>query len=274
MGQRSFRRLRGVRSASVGAALIALVGTGCGQIGGVHQLPAPGVVAPVASGTGDTTTSSGGLADTGLSPNTGDTGGVVGGSVSIDPTQLSGEPSPGTTLVTKTTITQLPQLAPNVRINTQGPLFACPVQGVFHVGDDFGANRFAGGFHPHAGNDMFADEGTPVVAPFDGVAENATNSLGGNAVIVRGQEGYVYNAHLSAFGRLGSVHTGDVIGFVGNTGDAQGTSTHDHFEWHPYAGPFVNALGQTWIGPYGYSVVGSGDPPAVDPYPFLLAACT
>jgi murein DD-endopeptidase MepM/ murein hydrolase activator NlpD len=254
------------RRAWVLAAVLAVVATGCGQIGGVHQRPLPPGTELTAS-TG--TTSATGVADTGIPTNTGDTGGASGPSFGIDPTQLSGESSSGGQIVTHTTVTTtLPQLQPiNVLTNTNGPLYACPVQGYFQVGDSFGAARYAGGYHPHAGNDMFADEGTPIVAPFDGYAYADPNTLGGNAVIVKGVDGYVYNAHLSAYGRLGQVHTGDVIGYVGNTGDAQGTAFHDHFEWHPYH-PTIS-----WVGPYGLSVIDSGDPPAVDPFPYLEAAC-
>ena len=45
----------------------------------------------------------------------------------------------------------------------------------------------------------------------------------------------MYNAHLSAYGQLGPVEAGDVIGYVGATGDAG--ANHDHFEWHPSNGP-------------------------------------
>jgi murein DD-endopeptidase MepM/ murein hydrolase activator NlpD len=93
-------------------------------------------------------------------------------------------------------------------------------------------------------------------------------------VIVRGRDGYVYNAHLSAYGPLGDVKAGDIIGYVGNTGDARGGPMHDHFEWHPYAGQTIpDASGNPWTSPYGYVTIGSGDPAAVDPYPFLLQAC-
>lgn len=143
-----------------------------------------------------------------------------------------------------------------------GPLKVCPVGQPRAFGDDFGAPRYGGGYHPHAGNDIFAPTGTPIYAPFDGVATTSNNTLGGLAVIVRGAEGWVYNAHLSSFGQLGTVRTGDVIGYVGSTGNA--SSPHNHFEWHP------NVTPSDWPeSAYGYSVTGT----AVNPRPLLLAVC-
>jgi len=155
----------------------------------------------------------------------------------------------------------------------QAALLGGPVDGVFSycpvdpprgVSDSFGAPRFAGGYHLHAGVDIFAPMGTPIRAPFDGVAQRSDNGLGGIAVKVFGQSGYVYNAHLSAVGRLGAVEAGAIIGYVGNTGNALGTSPHDHFEWHP------DSIPSDWqASAYGYSVIGD----AVNPYPLLIAAC-
>ncbi|HEY7283358.1 MAG TPA: peptidoglycan DD-metalloendopeptidase family protein [Actinomycetota bacterium] len=145
-----------------------------------------------------------------------------------------------------------------------GPLFVCPVDQPRGYGDSFGAPRYAGGFHPHAGNDILAPEGTPIRATFDGVASEDPNGLGGNAVIVKGAEGWTYNAHMVRYGTLGQVTTGTIIGYVGNTGDAAGGPTHDHFEWHPNvipANPYRSA--------YGYTVIGS----AIDPYPYLNEVC-
>jgi murein DD-endopeptidase MepM/ murein hydrolase activator NlpD len=116
----------------------------------------------------------------------------------------------------------------------------CPVDAPRSFTDDFGAPRWAGGYHQHAGIDIFAPMGTPIRAPFDGTAEATPNGLGGEAVKVHGELGFVYNAHLSGYAQLGSVDAGDVIGYVGNTGDAQGGLAHDHFEWHPGGGPAVN----------------------------------
>ncbi len=147
------------------------------------------------------------------------------------------------------------------------PFHVCPVDQPRAVYDGFGAPRYAGGYHPHAGNDIVAPEGTAIRAPFDGTARSSYNGLGGNSVYVYGSQGYVYNAHLSQYSSAsnGPVRAGEIIGYVGNTGDAQGGITHDHFEWHP------NTIPTDWPkSPYGYAVIGS----AVNPYPLLVQVCT
>jgi peptidoglycan hydrolase CwlO-like protein len=146
----------------------------------------------------------------------------------------------------------------------KGVFFVCPVDQPRAYGDDFGAPRFSGGYHPHAGNDIVAPTGTPIRAPFSGTAVVASNDLGGLSVKVYGSLGYVYNAHLSALGSLGSVSTGEIVGYVGSSGDAQGGIAHDHFEWHPDVIP-----SPLWTSPYGYSLIGS----AIDPYPYLNSVC-
>jgi murein DD-endopeptidase MepM/ murein hydrolase activator NlpD len=122
------------------------------------------------------------------------------------------------------------------------PLGECPVRGPISIADDFGAARYLHGEydHAHQGNDIMAPHGAPIVAPFDGRAAVASNKLGGMSVKVFGAAGYVYNAHLSALGKLGEVQAGDVVGYVGTTGNAQGSSPHDHFEWHPNGGSAVD----------------------------------
>ncbi|HEX2266834.1 MAG TPA: M23 family metallopeptidase, partial [Actinomycetota bacterium] len=102
-------------------------------------------------------------------------------------------------------------------VRGRGPFVICPVQAEGFFSNDFGAPRFTGGYHPHQGNDIFADLGSPIVAPFDGRAVVATNRIGGLAVKVFGEEGYVYNAHLIHIQRVGPVKAGTVIGHVGNT---------------------------------------------------------
>jgi murein DD-endopeptidase MepM/ murein hydrolase activator NlpD len=146
----------------------------------------------------------------------------------------------------------------------------CPVDQPRALYDGFGAPRYAGGYHPHAGNDIIAPMGTKIRAPFDGYARSSYNTLGGSAVYVYGAHGYVYNAHLSGYSAKsdGPVKAGDVIGYVGETGDTN--TPHDHFEWHPKVTPDPNE----WpASPYGYSVIDTGSSPAVNPWPLLQAVC-
>jgi peptidoglycan hydrolase CwlO-like protein len=161
----------------------------------------------------------------------------------------------------------------SVPINSKGVFRVCPVDQPRAFSDSFGAPRYAGGYHPHAGNDIIAPLGTPIRAPFDGTAYTSFNTLGGNAVYVRGALGYVYNAHLDHYSDLsnGPVHAGDIVGYVGWTGDAMGGVYHDHFEWHPYNTPSAESWPKSV---YGYSVIdtGSGNP-AVNPYPLLTPVC-
>ncbi len=149
-----------------------------------------------------------------------------------------------------------------LQFNAGAILKVCPVDQPRAVYDGFGAPRYAGGYHPHAGNDIIAPQGTPIRATFDGYAQAGTNTLGGYSVNVYGDLGYTYNAHLMQPGVTGQVSAGDIVGYVGATGD---TSTpHDHFEWHP------NVIPSNWpASPYGYSVIGS----AVNPFPLLAQVC-
>jgi murein DD-endopeptidase MepM/ murein hydrolase activator NlpD len=150
----------------------------------------------------------------------------------------------------RTTVLRTQRMDLTTWIQTFGIFRYCPVRGPVSFNDGFGyaiPHRKGVPAHIHQGIDMMAASGQPIVAPFDGIAESGHNWLGGNAVYVRGADGYVYNAHLSAYGKLGEVKAGDVIGYVGATGDAGGP--HDHFEWHP------------------------GNGSAVDAYPYLMAVC-
>ena len=101
------------------------------------------------------------------------------------------------------------------------------------VQSGFGAARDSG-TRSHEGIDIFAPRGTAVVAVTDGVARPDTNGLGGNVVWLRdgliGGTGYYY-AHLDRWAIEGTtrVREGDVLGYVGNTGNARTTSSHLHF---------------------------------------------
>jgi peptidoglycan LD-endopeptidase LytH len=147
-----------------------------------------------------------------------------------------------------------------------GVFKVCPVDQPRAFGSDFGAPRYSGGFHLHMGNDILAPTGTPIRATFDGYASEVPNTLGGLAVEVRGSTGYTYNAHLSSYSSnsTGSVQAGDIIGYVGTSGDAVGGPPHDHFEYHP------NVIPSNWpASAYGYSVIDG----AINPYPLLVQAC-
>jgi peptidoglycan LD-endopeptidase LytH len=122
-----------------------------------------------------------------------------------------------------------------------GPFYWCPVDPPRSYIDDFGFPRVG---HTHQGNDIFAPEGTPIRAPFAGTAEEGYDGLGGIVVHVYASANadYVYNAHLSRHAGVDGQHVqpGDLIGYVGDTGNAQGTSPHDHFEYHPGGGSAIS----------------------------------
>src|SRR5213075_1064233 len=141
---------------------------------------------------------------------------------------------------------------------TAGP-YVFPVYGPHSFIDTFGAFRGDVSGDWHHGDDIFASLGAPVLACADGaIFSVGWNDVGGNRLWLRdGQGNEYYYAHLSAYSpaaRNGNhVKAGEVIGFVGNTGDAEGTAYHLHFEVHPVA--FL-ALGYDG---------------AVDPTPYLQA---
>jgi murein DD-endopeptidase MepM/ murein hydrolase activator NlpD len=140
----------------------------------------------------------------------------------------------------------------------------CPVAQPRGFGDGFGAPRYVGGYHLHKGVDIVAPMGTPIYATFDGMASDATNIYGGNAVYVSGKYGATYNAHMTSIAKLGPVQAGDVIGYVGSTGLAGGVTNHNHFEFRP------NVMPSSWPESYyGYSIIED----AINPYPLLVAAC-
>jgi murein DD-endopeptidase MepM/ murein hydrolase activator NlpD len=142
-------------------------------------------------------------------------------------------------------------------ITSQGYVF--PVYGPSGYSDTFGAPRadVSGGWHH--GDDIFAPLGAPLLAVADGVVFSVGwNRIGGNRLWLQDKAGnQYYYAHLSAYTPLARngthVHAGDVLGFVGNTGDAAGGPYHLHFEVHPASLLFLGYDG------------------AVDPTPYLDA---
>ncbi len=133
------------------------------------------------------------------------------------------------------------KVAPEVAARLSSGGFVFPVYGTASFGDSFGGPRpnVPGGWHH--GEDIFAAAGTPLLAVADGTLHTiGFNRLGGYRLWLRDTEGNeFYYAHLSAYSPLAvegrSVQAGDVVGFVGDTGDADGGSPHLHFEIHPAA---------------------------------------
>jgi murein DD-endopeptidase MepM/ murein hydrolase activator NlpD len=115
----------------------------------------------------------------------------------------------------------------------------CPVQGTAAYGDTWGAPRSGG--RRHEGVDMLAPTGTPLQAVIGGMLEHRSNRLGGITLSLLGDNGNrYYYAHLSAYeGLPGRVEQGQVIGYIGDTGNATGIP-HLHFELRPNNGVTVN----------------------------------
>jgi murein DD-endopeptidase MepM/ murein hydrolase activator NlpD len=182
-------------------------------------------------------------------------------------------PAPGKATTKKKTKAKAPasktsqpqNLGPAFRIpfGLQPPLTAggyiFPVYGPHDFGDTFGSFRGDVPGNWHHGDDIFAPLGAPVLACADGtVFSVGWNNVGGNRLWLRdGQGNEFYYAHLSAYSPAAKngnrVKAGEVIGFVGNTGDAEGTPYHLHFEIHPVA------------------YLSLGYDGAVDPTPYLQA---
>ncbi len=148
------------------------------------------------------------------------------------------------------------------------PQLIFPVVGGASYIDDFGAPRPGG---PHQGNDLMAARHTPAVAVEPGTVKIWTSSAGAGCMLyLHGDSGttYIY-IHLNndlganndnkgkcvagtayAPGLKDGQHVGagQLVGYVGDSGDADGIHPHLHFEVHP------------------------NDGKAVDPYPYLRRA--
>jgi hypothetical protein len=141
---------------------------------------------------------------------------------------------------------------------------AFPVDGPHSFTDDFGAPRSEGRLHQ--GNDIFADKMTPVVAAADGtILRVSYGERAGRYVVLKHEDGWLsYYVHLNndtpgtddglydewpaGIAKGAAVQAGDLLGYVGDSGNAEDTPAHLHFELHTPLGEPVN------------------------PYPHLLAA--
>lgn len=131
---------------------------------------------------------------------------------------------------------------------TQG--VTCPVAGPHHFIDSWGFPRSGG--RTHKGTDLMASFNTPLVAMASGTVRLNRHHLGGIQVWVRGDDGIIYYyAHLSKWPRglrTGDrVHEGQVVGYIGDTGNARGTP-------HLHLGMIAGGV-------------------FVNPYPTVRAAC-
>jgi murein DD-endopeptidase MepM/ murein hydrolase activator NlpD len=129
-------------------------------------------------------------------------------------------------------------------LSTKGG-YAFPVlMGKHRYSNDWGAARQNTG--AHEGNDIFAPAGTPVLAVTGGTLRRVgTARVPGNRLYLYSDRGdYYFYGHLSSFeadARSGKrVKAGEVLGYVGSTGDAEPTPPHVHFEVHPGGGAPVN----------------------------------
>lgn len=117
-----------------------------------------------------------------------------------------------------------------------------------HLTDTWGGARSEG--RTHEGIDIFAKRGTPIHSTTHGIVQRVgEDRLGGNVVVIVGPGGAGhYYAHLEDFAQIKKgdwVDAGEVIGYVGDSGNAKGTPPHVH---------------------YGIYINGS----AVNPYPLLI----
>jgi murein DD-endopeptidase MepM/ murein hydrolase activator NlpD len=187
-------------------------------------------------------------------PSTPPTGGAQSGPVAGAAPQPPEPASPGATIPGGPV-----RVSPAVTAPLTYGGYVFPVYGTVSFGDSFGAPRsdVAGGWHH--GEDIFAPLGAPILAVADGTLYSiGWNRIGGYRLWLRDHAGnQFYYAHLSAYSPLAvegqNVKAGDVIGFVGATGDAKGGPPHLHFEIHPAA------------------MIGLGYDGVVAPYPFLVA---
>ena len=152
--------------------------------------------------------------------------------------------------------------APIAPVVDSGPRIGLPIAGLRakDIQDTFAQLR--GGTRPHEATDILAPRGTPVLAVDDGTIKKLFTSKPGGLTVYQFDPSGVYcyyYAHLDRYGKNlkegMTVYRGDVIGYVGTTGNADPNTPHLHF-----AIIKLGALKRWWEGT------------AINPYPFLIEA--
>ena len=173
-------------------------------------------------------------------------------STTLPPSTIAPVPTtiaPSTTILVPTTTapTTLTTTAPTTTTTTLPAVPAgqvCPVAGAVSFTDSWGDPRSGG--RTHQGVDMMAALGTPAVAVESGmIRQMSFSTLGGITLWLQGINGDdFYYAHLdgyaSGLAAGQSVVVGQVIGFVGSSGNAPDWLPHLHFELHPGGGSAAN----------------------------------
>jgi murein DD-endopeptidase MepM/ murein hydrolase activator NlpD len=135
----------------------------------------------------------------------------------------------------------------------QDGIYACIFDGAFRFRDTWGDPRSGG--RSHRGTDVFAAMNHPVYAITSGVIQrHSRGGLGGIGLYLRGDDGNVYYyAHLNGIEPAAAVGNrvvpGELVARNGSSGNADRSAPHVHFELHPGGGAAIN------------------------PYPWLAAAC-
>lgn len=143
----------------------------------------------------------------------------------------------------------LVQKLKNMRMPSSLPIPVARVQ-AGELQDTWGASRSRGRLHE--GIDIMAPRGTKVFSATEGlIADLRNNNLGGKVVWILGPGGsWHYYAHLDRHKRglkVGdTVKKGQLIGYVGNTGNARHTAPHLHY------GIYLQGKGRGVVNPYPY----------------------
>lgn len=154
-------------------------------------------------------------------------------------TAVSTPATPLTVMATPTAKAATPRASLPVSVDAAPDGLLLPVQGVLpsQLRDTFTDARSEGRVHDAI--DIMADAGTPVLAVADGTVEKLFDSKRGGLTIYQfepsGRWCYYY-AHLQRYAdgmaEKQVIKRGEVIGYVGSTGNASAEAPHLHFEVH------------------------------------------